>query len=106
MSSVTKVPGGKLPSNQADLWFENNAVGLMKKEIWEESEDKLKSVLAEYGLPAAGCEWAKPGRSVQRQSRARGDGCAFPRAAARRALGRHRERRARHSACLSCGRAR
>ena len=65
MSSIVNVPKGKLPSNQADLRFENNAVGLMKKEIWEMSEAQLKGVLAEYGLPAASCEWAKPGAYIQ-----------------------------------------
>jgi creatinine amidohydrolase len=37
----------------------------MKKEIWEMSEAQLKGVLAEYGLPAASCEWAKPGAYIQ-----------------------------------------
>ncbi len=65
MSSVTKVPAGKLPTNQPDLWFEDNAVGRMKKEIWEADEAKLTSILAEYGFPAAGCEWAKPNAYIQ-----------------------------------------
>ncbi len=60
----SKVPG-KLPSNQPDLWFEDNAVGRMKKEIWEMSEDQLKAVLAEYGFPAASCEWAKADAYIQ-----------------------------------------
>jgi creatinine amidohydrolase/Fe(II)-dependent formamide hydrolase-like protein len=65
MASIVNVPKGKLPTDQADLWFENNAVGQMKKEIWEMSEAQLKSVLAEYGLPAASCEWAKPDAYIQ-----------------------------------------
>ena len=65
MSSVTKVPAGKLPSNQPDLWFEDNAVGRLKKEIWEASEEQLKGILAEYGFPAASCEWAKPNAYIQ-----------------------------------------
>ncbi len=65
MSAITKVPPGKLPTNQPDLWFEDNAVGRMKKEIWEADDAKLKSILAEYGFPAAGCEWAKPFAYIQ-----------------------------------------
>lgn len=65
MASIVNVPKGKLPTDQADLWFENNAVGQMKKEIWEMSEAQLKGVLAEYGLPAASCEWAKPDAYIQ-----------------------------------------
>jgi creatinine amidohydrolase len=47
------------------LWFEDNAVGRLKKEVWEASEEQLKAMLAEYGFPAAGCEWAKPGAYIQ-----------------------------------------
>jgi creatinine amidohydrolase len=65
MASITQVRPGLLPSNQPDLWFEDNAVGHLKKEIWEASEEKLKAILAEYGLPAQACEWAKPGAYIQ-----------------------------------------
>ncbi len=65
MSSITRVPGGKLPSNQPDLWFEDNAVGRLKKEIWEANEERLKAILSEYGFPSPGCEWAKPGAYIQ-----------------------------------------
>ena len=33
----------------------------MKKEIWEATDAQIDAWLAEYGVPAAGCEWAKPG---------------------------------------------
>ena len=65
MSSITPAPKGLLPTEQPDLWFEDNAVGRMKKEIWEMNEDQLKKVLAEYGFPAKECEWAKPGAYIQ-----------------------------------------
>ncbi|MBI3913059.1 MAG: creatininase family protein, partial [Chloroflexi bacterium] len=66
MSTVLPAPKGLLATNQPDLWFEDNTVGRMKKEIWEMNESQLKSVLAEYGFPATGgCEWAKPGAYIQ-----------------------------------------
>jgi creatinine amidohydrolase len=68
MSSVTPIPKGWLPSNQPDLWFEDNAVGRLKKEIWEASEEQLVAILAEYGMPAP-CEWAKPGAYIQTTTR-------------------------------------
>jgi len=55
-----------LSTSQPDLYFENTAVGRMKKEIWEADEAKLDAILAEYGVPApGGCEWAKPGSYIQ-----------------------------------------
>lgn len=65
MATVLPAPKGLLPTNQPDLWFEDNAVGRMKKEIWEMNEAQLKGVLAEYGFPANGCEWAKPNAYIQ-----------------------------------------
>ena len=65
MSSVTPGPKGLVPTEQPDLWFEDNAVGRMKKEIWDMNEEQLKKVLAEYGFPAAAAEWAKPGAYIQ-----------------------------------------
>src|SRR3972149_5534025 len=65
MSTVLAAPKGLLATDQPDLWFEDNAVGRLKKEIWEMKEDQLKKVLAEYGFPDAKCEWAKPGAYIQ-----------------------------------------
>lgn len=53
-----------LGTNQPDLYFENNAIGRMKKEIWEADEAKLDQILADYGVPSP-CEWAKPGSYIQ-----------------------------------------
>ncbi len=58
-------PQGLLATKQPDLFFEDNAVGRMKKEIWEASDAQIDAWLAEYGFPAAGCEWAKPGSYIQ-----------------------------------------
>lgn len=46
------------------VFFENTAVGRMKKELWEASDEQIEAVLAEYGMPAP-CEWAKPGSYIQ-----------------------------------------
>ena len=58
------VPEGLLATNQPDLFFEDNAVGRMKKEIWEASDEEIDAILAEYGLPAP-VEWGKPGSYIQ-----------------------------------------
>jgi len=47
-----------------DLVFEDNAVGRLKREIWNASEAQLDAMLAEYGVPSP-CEWAKPGAYLQ-----------------------------------------
>ncbi len=64
MSEATRVPKGYLPSNQPDLFFEDNAVGRLKKEIWEADEKQLRAILAEYGIPAP-VEWAKADAYIQ-----------------------------------------
>ena len=64
MSDV-KAPKGWLPTNQSDLFFEDNAVGRMKKEIWEASDEEIDRILAEYGFPSEGVEWGKPGSYIQ-----------------------------------------
>jgi creatinine amidohydrolase len=53
-----------LPTNQPDLWFEDTAVGRLKKEVWEASDAEIDAWLAEYGVPSP-CEWAKPGSYIQ-----------------------------------------
>lgn len=65
MSDVVPAPKGLIPTEQPDLWFEDNAVGHMKKEVWDADEAKLESILAEYGFPGAPCEWAKPNAYIQ-----------------------------------------
>src|SRR5574341_1566889 len=64
MSEATVIPKGLMPTDQPDLFFEDNAVGRMKKEIWDASEEQLDAILAEYGVPSP-CEWAKPGAYMQ-----------------------------------------
>jgi creatinine amidohydrolase/Fe(II)-dependent formamide hydrolase-like protein len=46
------------------VFFENTAVGRLKKELWEASDQEIETVLAEYGMPSP-CEWAKPGSYIQ-----------------------------------------
>ncbi len=61
----TQTPQGLLATKQPDLWFEDNAVGRLKKEIWEASDAQIDGWLTEYGFPAAGCEWAQAGSYIQ-----------------------------------------
>ncbi|UCC85694.1 MAG: creatininase family protein [Anaerolineales bacterium] len=68
MSEATVIPKGLMPSDQPDLFFEDNAVGHLKKEIWEADEAKLDAIMAEYGMPSP-CEWAKPGAYIQTTAR-------------------------------------
>ena len=51
-------------TDQPDLTFENNAVGRLKKGIWEASDEEIDAILAEYGMPAP-VEWGKPGSYIQ-----------------------------------------
>jgi len=44
--------------------FEENAVGILKKELWEASGVEIDKVLVDYGIPSAG-EMEKPGSYVQ-----------------------------------------
>jgi len=54
-----------LATNQPDLFFEDTPVGRMKKETWEASDVEIEAILAEYGFPAEGAEWAKAGSYIQ-----------------------------------------
>jgi 3-dehydro-scyllo-inosose hydrolase len=54
-----------LSTNQPDLFFEDNAVGRMKKQVWEASDAEIDAILAEYGMPPSGVEWGKAGSYVQ-----------------------------------------
>jgi creatinine amidohydrolase len=66
--SENVVPKGLLPTNQMDLFFEDNTVGRMKKEIWESSDAEIDAILAEYGVPSP-VEWGKPGAYIQTTTR-------------------------------------
>ncbi|MHB9070157.1 MAG: 3-dehydro-scyllo-inosose hydrolase [Sedimentisphaerales bacterium] len=54
----------RLSTNQPDLFFENNTVGRMKKDIWEANDSQIDAILAEYGVPSPP-EWTKPGSYIQ-----------------------------------------
>ena len=62
--SEGKIPPGFLPTAQPDLFFEDNTVGRLKKEVWESSDAEIDAILAEYGVPAP-LEWGKPGSYIQ-----------------------------------------
>jgi 3-dehydro-scyllo-inosose hydrolase len=64
MSETKKTPNGLLATDQPDLYFEDNAIGRMKKALWEMSEAEIDAVLAEYGMPSP-VEWGKPGSYIQ-----------------------------------------
>ncbi len=53
-----------LPTGQPDLFFEDSAVGRLKKEIWEAGFARIDRWLAEYGVPSPP-EWCKPGSYIQ-----------------------------------------
>jgi hypothetical protein len=66
--STEIIPKGYLPTNQPDLFFEDNAVGRMKKEVWEASDEEIDAILAEYSVPSP-VEWGKPGSYIQTTTR-------------------------------------
>ena len=53
-----------IPTERADLFFEDNTVGRCKKEVWDSTDEEIDAILAEYGVPSP-CEWAKAGSYVQ-----------------------------------------
>ncbi|MEA3344973.1 MAG: 3-dehydro-scyllo-inosose hydrolase [Chloroflexota bacterium] len=53
-----------LTTAQPAVTFENTAVGRLKKEIWEASDEEIDAILTEYGVPSP-CEWAKHGSYIQ-----------------------------------------
>lgn len=57
-------PAGWLATDQPDLFFEDNSVGRLKKEVWDASDAEIDAILAEYGIPSP-VEWAKPGSYIQ-----------------------------------------
>jgi len=58
------VPEGLLPTNQPDLFFEDNPVGRLKKQVWDAGDEEIDGILADYGVPSP-VEWAKPGSYIQ-----------------------------------------
>jgi len=58
------IPEGLLPTDQPDLFFEDNTVGRMKKEVWDADDDQIDAILDEYGIPSP-VEWARPGSYIQ-----------------------------------------
>ncbi len=69
MSENGKAPKGWLATSTPGIFFEDNAVGRMKKELWEASDEEIDRVLAEYGVPSP-VEWGKPGAYIQTTIRA------------------------------------
>ena len=59
-----KLPEGLLPTDQPDLFFEDNSVGRLKKEVWDADDAGIDNILADYGIPTP-VEWAKPGSYIQ-----------------------------------------
>jgi len=57
-------PAGWLATDQPDLFFEDNSVGRLKKEIWDASDAQIDQILADYGVPSP-IEWARPGSYIQ-----------------------------------------
>ncbi len=58
------LPPGLLSTDQPDLFFEDNTVGRVKKEIWDSSDAEIDAILAEYGIPSP-VEWGKAGSYIQ-----------------------------------------
>ncbi len=63
MSEKT-VPKELLATDQPDLFFEDNTVGRLKKEVWDADEKEIDAILTEYGIPAP-VEWGQPGSYIQ-----------------------------------------
>ena len=42
-----KVPEGLLATQEPDLFFEDNSVGRLKKEVWDASDKEIDALLAE-----------------------------------------------------------
>mgnify|MGYP002682252236 CR=1 FL=1 len=62
------IPQGLLPTSEPDLFFEDNAVGRLKKEVWDASDEEIDAILADYGIPSP-VEWGKPGSYIQTTTR-------------------------------------
>lgn len=55
---------GYLKTNSEYVWFEDSAVGRMKKELFEATDEQIEEVLKEYEVPSPP-EWCKPGSYIQ-----------------------------------------
>jgi len=64
MSEMRQVPPGLLATDQPDLFFEDNTIGRMKKELWDATDAEIDAVLEEYGMPSP-VEWGKEGSYIQ-----------------------------------------
>jgi creatinine amidohydrolase len=62
--SEKQVPEGMLATNEPDLFFEDNTVGRLKKEVWDATDAEIDAILAEYGVPSP-VEWGKAGSYIQ-----------------------------------------
>ncbi len=51
-----------------NIVFENNTVGLLKKEIWDASEEKIDAILADYDIPSPS-ELGQAGSYIQNTAR-------------------------------------
>ena len=61
---TNETPAGLLATDQPDLFFEDNTVGRLKKEVWDASDAEIDAILAEYGVPSP-VEWGKSGSYIQ-----------------------------------------
>ncbi len=61
-------PKGFLSTNQPDLFFEDNPVGRLKKEVWDASDEQIDAILDTYGIPSP-VEWGKAGSYIQTTTR-------------------------------------
>ena len=59
-----RAPEGWLSTDQPDLFFEDNTVGRLKKEVWDAGDEEIDAILADYGIPSP-VEWARPGSYIQ-----------------------------------------
>jgi creatinine amidohydrolase len=57
-------PAGLLATNQPDLFFEDNAVGRLKKGIWDATDAEIDAILKEHGIPSP-VEWARKDSYIQ-----------------------------------------
>jgi len=59
-----RTPEGWLSTEQPDLFFEDNTVGKLKKEVWDADDARIDAWLKEYGIPTP-VGWAQPGVYLQ-----------------------------------------
>jgi 3-dehydro-scyllo-inosose hydrolase len=59
-----------ITTNYPEISFEDNSVGLLKKEVWDASDKEIDGILREYGIPSAS-ELGKAGSYIQNTPRAK-----------------------------------